>query len=592
MLKWFIIFNTLQGEAMFYAKDHKTPYIFDPFEFLGRQRRQLLDKSWAKFFREEILTELPVNELKPFYRYNFGRPSKELYALMGAALLQQMHDLTDEETVEQFAFNIKWHYALDINSDYDSSAYICLKTLWAMRKTMTDNDLYATLFDRVTKKLSRLFSINCDKQRQDSVHICSNMRHLGRIGLFVRVIKKFLLNLKRHHNQLFAALDKELTDRYLSKSQQAVFSMVKPSQSGKTLAALSADLFLLAEYFRDNKQVNNMTSYQLLLRLLKEQCIVDDDISGSGKKVYIKHNKEVASDSLQNPSDPDATYDGHKGQGYQAQIMETYSPDQENKQLSLITHVATQSAHESDTQSLIPAIEDARNRGMCPREVLADSLYGHDENCQMAEKMGVAVVSPVMGTPPQKGLSLADFTFSEQGSITACPAGHAPVWEKRKKNHSAAFDSGACNNCMKLNDCPVKSGRRAHYLNFSRKDLRISKRRAHEKTPQFRDKYRFRAGIEAAMSYFDRKTGVKRLRVRGLCAVSFCVTLKAAAVNILRAVAFKNSQDDRKKSHGTINATVLTLFRVIKEQLLFELNRFQIFRKQFTPKSQFVLNST
>ncbi len=120
MLKWFSKFNMLQGESMFYTKDHKTGYIFDPFKFLGPQRRQLLDKSWAKFFREKILSELPVNELKPFYHCNSGRPSKELYALMGAALLQQMHDLTDEETVEQFAFNIKWHYALDISSDLDS----------------------------------------------------------------------------------------------------------------------------------------------------------------------------------------------------------------------------------------------------------------------------------------------------------------------------------------------------------------------------------------------------------------------------------------------------------------------------------------
>jgi len=223
----------LQGESMFYTKDHKTGYIFDPFEFLGPQRRQLLDKSWAKFFREQILPELPVNKLNSYYHKTTGRPTKELYALMGTALLQQMHDLTDEETVRQFAFNIEWHYALDITSDSDSHSYFCLKTLWTMRQIMTDNNLYVPLFDSVTKKIESLFPVDCDKQRQDSMHIHSNMRHLGRIGLFVRVIKKFLVNLKRQHQQLFAALEKELTDRYLSKSKAAVFSMVKPSQSAK-----------------------------------------------------------------------------------------------------------------------------------------------------------------------------------------------------------------------------------------------------------------------------------------------------------------------------------------------------------------------
>ena len=37
------------------------------------------------------------------------------------------------------------------------------------------------------------------------------------------------------------------------------------------------------------------------------------------------------------------------------------------------------------------------------------------------------------------------------------------------------------------------------------------------------------------MSEFDRRTGVKRLRVRGLKAVRFSATLKALGLNILRA---------------------------------------------------------
>jgi hypothetical protein len=32
-------------------------------------------------------------------------------------------------------------------------------------------------------------------------------------------------------------------------------------------------------------------------------------------QVVVKPNKEVPSDSLQNPSDPDAGYCGHKGKG-------------------------------------------------------------------------------------------------------------------------------------------------------------------------------------------------------------------------------------------------------------------------------------
>lgn len=53
----------------------------------------------------------------------------------------------------------------------------------------------------------------------DSVHIKSNMRNLGRIGLLVKTIKKFLVNLKRHHRGLFDQLDEPLTERYLRHGQ-------------------------------------------------------------------------------------------------------------------------------------------------------------------------------------------------------------------------------------------------------------------------------------------------------------------------------------------------------------------------------------
>jgi len=43
------------------------------------------------------------------------------------------------------------------------------------------------------------------------------------------------------------------------------------------------------------------------------------------------------------------------------------------------------------------------------------------------------------------------------------------------------------------------------------------------------------AAVEAAMSEYDRRTGVKQLRVRDLKAVKFCAALKALGVNIFRA---------------------------------------------------------
>ena len=48
-----------------------------------------------------------------------GRPSKDLHVVIGVLLLQQLHDLSDAETVEALAFNMAWHYALDVRSEAD-----------------------------------------------------------------------------------------------------------------------------------------------------------------------------------------------------------------------------------------------------------------------------------------------------------------------------------------------------------------------------------------------------------------------------------------------------------------------------------------
>jgi hypothetical protein len=111
--------------------------------------------------------------------------------------------------------------------------------------------------------------------------------------------------------------------------------------------------------------------------------------------------------------------------------METYSP--QKSQPDLIPHVKVEAAHESDANALLPAIEAAAKRELAPSELLADSLYGSDDNVEKAGELGVEVVSPAMGTAPD-GISLADFTFSDADEMTACPQGQSPQRIKTGKN--------------------------------------------------------------------------------------------------------------------------------------------------------------
>jgi len=520
--------------------NHMQQQLFDPWSHLSPKRRQMLDQSWPGLFRKYILPQMPVSELSPFFNSGFGRPTKDLYTVLGVLVLKETLDLTDYEAIDQLAFNIQWHYALNITEESDSAKYICPKTLWNMRMIVAENGLEKTLFNVGTQKLAEVFNVDTDKQRIDSVHIQSNMRKLGRITIFSNSIHKFVKNLKRQHPSLFKSIEESLVKRYLSEEALSCFAMVKPSKSQKTLEQVSADLYRLIQQFQDNQEVQSMHSFKLLQRVLDEQCIVSP--SDNGVEIAVKAPKQISSDSLQNPSDPDAGYSGHKGQGYQVQVMETYTDTQDGsekaKTLNLITHVEVESAYESDANALIPAIESTRERDLAPKEVLADSLYGSDENVQIAKSQGVEVISPPMGSENEEKLNLADFQTGKGGKVIFCPQGHPPIKTKKKKDrHCAAFDLNQCQTCPNRDNCPSKPGKNASYFRYTDKQLRIALRRSEVQTEEFKDRYRWRAGVEATMSEYDRRTGVKRLRVRGMKSVRYSAVLKALGLNILRAAA-------------------------------------------------------
>jgi len=522
---------------MFRVNDHHTERLFDPWDHLGPKRRKLLKKSWSGVFREYLLEKLPVGKVAKRFNETMGRPSKELYTAIGALILQQLHDLSDPDVTMALAFNEQWHYALDITDRSDASTYISERTLRTYRKILIEEGLDQNLFETLTDTLIKVFDVDTSKQRLDSTLIRSNMRKLGRIGIFVRTIRKFLRKLKRSHPGMYKNLiEPEFADRYLKKETDGCFSQVKPSEASKTLQDLGEDILYLVELFSSYDTVKKLSEYTLLERVLQEQCRVTG--SGTTAKITIKPPKEVPSDSLQNPSDPDAGYDSHKGQGYKAQIMETYHDENHDDQKpNLITYVNIEPAHEHDANALQPAIDAVRERDCCPEELVCDTLYGGDDDVQEASIKGVEVIAPLKGPAPTHEISLNDFTFDEiTHFVTKCPEGYSPenVCRTRTKRIRARFKRITCSACPLLKNCPVKLEKKSAFLRYDDKTLRLSRRRAYERTNEFKDRYRWRAGIEGTNSHLKSDVGASHLRVRGIDSVRFAMVIKALGVNILR----------------------------------------------------------
>ncbi len=222
-------------------------------------------------FREYLLRHLPVGELAKHFRDDIGRPSKELYAAIGALILQQLHDLTDKQTVEAVALSIAWHYALDIRNESD--AYLCERTLRNYRRYLIKSGLEQALFRTLTDRLINPVGVNTDCQRLDSTAIRSAIRGLTRLGIFVEATSKFLRELKRTFGELHDQVDPELNRRYVDRQGDGCFANTKPSESKRRLPEAAKDVHELIEQFRSTK-AHELPSFQLLVRIFDEQCEV------------------------------------------------------------------------------------------------------------------------------------------------------------------------------------------------------------------------------------------------------------------------------------------------------------------------------
>ncbi len=511
----------------------KQTRLFDPFDnvLTEKTRKRLLD-GWAGVFRHIILELMPVETISGHFDPVMGRPTKELYSMAGLLLIKEFMDWTKDEALDAYSFRMDIHYALNLEPvTHDLS----MRTLERYIDLFEKDELARTIMSEVTVKLVDLLEINIDKQRLDSTHVFSDMASLGRTRLMGVAIKRFLTQLKRHDPKAYELLDEQFLRRYAPGVNQLFGDTGKDSESRRLLRQqVAEDMYLLIRRFADTAEHTGRDTYKSMERIFYEQCEVHEE------KVCIK--KKTGGNVMQNPSDPGATYDGHKGPGYQVQLSETCHPDNE---VQLITCALPQTAVEPDTTATGEVLDSLEESELLPREMFADTHYCSDESIQAAANRGVELVGPVQcGSLIDKDvdhLNIDDFNVEEQTEeVVCCPAGHKPassIHDKQTGQTKTVMPSSTCSQCEFRKECPVEKCRDGYCLYHTAKQRRLAGRRREEATDVFRERYRIRGGIEGTNSGLKRKTGLGQLRVRGKPRVFHSILLKIVGWNILRASA-------------------------------------------------------
>lgn len=543
------------------AKNPRQNRLFDPYmAALSDPAYARLKDGWHHVFRTVILAclERPVSELGKHFSPDLGRPTKEMYSIAGLLLIKEFMNWTCEQAVHAYLYDQAIQYSLNLDV---RDQVLCERTLLRYEKIFAEEELAGMVMEDVTSQLVKMLELDLSLQRVDSTHVLSDMANMGRTRMMGVTIKRFLTQLGRHDPAAWQQVPGELRERY-ETCEARLFGKVSGQETRSRLRRqVAQDMHWLVERFADVASMKNRTTYKRLVDVFHQQCdVVTDKTRVAGQEpaaeepaaqepageepagVRVEPKAKTGGNVIQNPSDPDATFDGHKGPGYKVQIAETCSPQND---VQLITLAMPQTAVAADANALAAVMEELKERSLMPKTVPADTSYGSDENVQWCAEQGVELVSPSPGATrdgtDSKANRLADFEVDAQtGQVTACPAGHAPLHsahDSEKGKTHVAMAGALCEACALLASCPVQPHRGRYVVHFTDKRRRLAERRVAEQTPQFKDVYRLRSGIESANSALKRRHGLKRLRVRGRGAVFHAIAMRCAGRNILRAAS-------------------------------------------------------
>ena len=293
-----------------------------------------------------------------------------------------------------------------------------------------------------------------------------------------------------------------------------------------------------------------------------EEAKIQGQVIANGATILPKDKKELASERVQNPHEPEATY-SVKGQGenkkehvgYKVQVAETVcegelAPGEPTR--NFITGMVTHPAYEHDEVGALKMETEQAAMGLDkPPVQYVDSAYISAYKLVQAQAEGREVIGPALPGPQKEDrFRVSDFEVNLEERKATCPAGKVSTQCSRlveqstgKVNYRIEF-STQCHECSLRAQCLGKDQRHRTIL-VGEHYTALQERRAEQQTHAFKQRMKHRNAIEGTQSELVRGHGLRRARYRGLSKVKLQNYFIGAACNVkrwLRREAWKLKQ--------------------------------------------------
>lgn len=478
-----------------------------------------------------------------------GQPAESPWRLALVTILQYLEGLTDRQTADAVRGRIDWKYLLgleltDVGFDHT--------VLSEFRARLITEGAEGLIFEK-------LLSLCQDKgwlkartrQRTDSTHVLAVIRAMTRLECVGETLRAAL-------NALAVAapdwLGKHTQPEWLERYCERIEDYHLPlSQSKRTQQAEvygKDGLQLLDSLFEDTAPswLRQIPAVEVLRRVWVQQYYC------YGNKIRWREQSEAppASVMISSPYELDAHYSKKKTTswvGYKVHLTETCEPGE----LHLITNVETTSAPTDDggvTENIHTALE---SNNLLPNRHIVDTGYLDAELLvNVRDRYQVDLLGPTRSdlrwqAKEAKGFAAADFIVDWQNRLMICPQGKTssswtPAIDGRDNEViKIKFSSTDCSNCPSLHSCTRNQRkRRTVTIRPQRQYKALQVARERETTPEYKQEYALRAGIEGTLSEAIRAHGLRRSRYLGLAKTHLRHLMTATAINVKRLFNWLN----------------------------------------------------
>lgn len=499
---------------------------------------QMQDELGALYTDQDFATLFPAK----------GQPAETPWRLALVLVMQFIENLTDRQAADAVRGRIDWKYALGLELSDPGFDYSILSEF---RARLIQGQVEAILLDRILERFQvRGWLKAGGKQRTDSTHVLAAIHGLNRLELVGRTLQAVLEELaKQAPEWLKAQITPDWFDRYSRAIDE--YRLPKKETERKVLAErIGQDgQYLLAQLdvSAPHPELGKLAMIQSMRTVWEQQFeSINGQLHWRDRDALPPSGERIAS-----PFDPEARFSIKREVswvGYKVHLTETCDESQPH----VITHVETVQATEADIQAVDAIHQDLAQKGLLPGEHVVDTGYGSGESISVSQThYGVDLYGPVhtdtaWQARTENAFDLTHFEVDWENQQVRCPAGQTSrTWTtKTYRGHPTTFvrfSPTDCDPCSLRARCTrSKLGAREVTLLPKEAYLALEMARQRQKTHDFVQRYAARAGIEGTISQAVGTLDLRRSRYIGLAKTHLQHILTAAALNILRGVAWIN----------------------------------------------------